>query len=177
MEENKTNELETEKEPIKKKGNVLNTILTIIIILSIVLMVGCSYYIISTKNMIKKYDVDTFKLDKYEVTTLNGVLRSNKKLIRATSKNGVITLNYDAAKMSLNNIYEYLQELSSQGYEIVNLEEKYIRLVKKDNNIQVRIKILDGYVSFEYKIGIDYEEKSDDEKNQNDKENIESDKK
>lgn len=177
MEENKTNELETEKENIKKKGNVLNTILTIIIILSIVLMVGCSYYIISTKNMIKKYDVDTFKLDKYEVTTLNGVLRSNKKLIRATSKNGVITLNYDAAKMSLNNIYEYLQELSSQGYEIVNLEEKYIRLVKKDNDIQVRIKILDGYVSFEYKIGIDYEEKSDDEKNQNDKENIESDKK
>lgn len=177
MEENKTNELETKKEPIKKKGNVLNTILTIIIILSIVLMVGCSYYIISTKNMIKKYDVDTFKLDKYEVTTLNGVLRSNKKLIRATSKNGVITLNYDAAKMSLNNIYEYLQELSSQGYEIVNLEEKYIRLVKKDNVIQVRIKILDGYVSFEYKIGIDYEEKSDDEKNQNDKENIESDKK
>ncbi len=177
MEENKTNELETKKEPIKKKGNVLNTILTIIIILSIVLMVGCSYYIISTKNMIKKYDVDTFKLDKYEVTTLNGVLRSNKKLIRATSKNGVITLNYDAAKMSLNNIYEYLQELSSQGYEIVNLEEKYIRLVKKDNDIQVRIKILDGYVSFEYKIGIDYEEKSDDEKNQNDKENIESDKK
>ena len=177
MEEKKTNELETKKEPIKKKGNVLNTILTIIIILSIVLMVGCSYYIISTKNMIKKYDVDTFKLDKYEVTTLNGVLRSNKKLIRATSKNGVITLNYDAAKMSLNNIYEYLQELSSQGYEIVNLEEKYIRLVKKDNDIQVRIKILDGYVSFEYKIGIDYEEKSDDEKNQNDKENIESDKK
>lgn len=177
MEENKTNELETKKEPIKKKGNVLNTILTIIIILSIALMVGCSYYIISTKNMIKKYDVDTFKLDKYEVTTLNGVLRSNKKLIRATSKNGVITLNYDAAKMSLNNIYEYLQELSSQGYEIVNLEEKYIRLVKKDNDIQVRIKILDGYVSFEYKIGIDYEEKSDDEKNQNDKENIESDKK
>lgn len=177
MEENKTNELETKKEPIKNKGNVLNTILTIIIILSIVLMVGCSYYIISTKNMIKKYDVDTFKLDKYEVTTLNGVLRSNKKLIRATSKNGVITLNYDAAKMSLNNIYEYLQELSSQGYEIVNLEEKYIRLVKKDNDIQVRIKILDGYVSFEYKIGIDYEEKSDDEKNQNDKENIESDKK
>ncbi len=177
MEENKTNELETKKEPIKKKGNVLNTILTIIIILSIVLMVGCSYYIISTKNMIKKYDVDTFKLDKYEVTTLNGVLRSNKKLIRATSKNGVITLNYDAAKMSLNNIYEYLQELSSQGYEIVNLEEKYIRLVKKDNDIQVRIKILDGYVSFEYKIGIDYEEISDDEKNQNDKENIESDKK
>ncbi len=175
MEENKTNELETKKEPIK--GNVLNTILTIIIILSIVLMVGCSYYIISTKNMIKKYDVDTFKLDKYEITTLNGVLRSNKKLIRATSKNGVITLNYDAAKMSLNNIYEYLQELSSQGYEIVNLEEKYIRLVKKDNNIQVRIKILDGYVSFEYKIGIDYEEISDDEKNQNDKENIESDKK
>lgn len=177
MEENKTNELETKKEPIKKKGNVLNTILTIIIILSIVLMVGCSYYIISTKNMIKKYDVDIFKLDKYEVTTLNGVLRSNKKLIRATSKNGVITLNYDAAKMSLNNIYEYLQELSSQGYEIVNLEEKYIRLVKKDNDIQVRIKILDGYVSFEYKIGIDYEEISDDEKNQNDKENIESDKK
>ena len=177
MEENKTNELETEKETIKKKGNVLNNILTIIIILSIVLMVGCSYYIISTKNMIKKYDVDTFKLDKYEITTLNGVLRSNKKLIRATSKNGVITLNYDAAKMSLNNIYEYLQELSSQGYEIVNLEEKYIRLVKKDNDIQVRIKILDGYVSFEYKIGIDYEEKSDDEKNQNDKENIESDKK
>lgn len=177
MEENKTNELETEKETIKKKGNVLNNILTIIIILSIVLMVGCSYYIISTKNMIKKYDVDTFKLDKYEVTTLNGVLRSNKKLIRATSKNGVITLNYDAAKMSLNNIYEYLQELSSQGYEIVNLEEKYIRLVKKDNDIQVRIKILDGYVSFEYKIGIDYEEISDDEKNQNDKENIESDKK
>lgn len=177
MEENKTNELETKKEPIKKKGNVLNTILTIIIILSIVLMVGCSYYIISTKNMIKKYDVDTFKLDKYEVTTLNGVLRSNKKLIRATSKNGVITLNYDAAKMSLNNIYEYLQELSSQGYEIVNLEEKYIRLVKKDNDIQVRIKILDGYVSFEYKIGIDYKEISDDEKNQNDKENIESDKK
>ena len=175
MEENKTNELETKKEPIK--GNVLNTILTIIIILSIVLMVGCSYYIISTKNMIKKYDVDTFKLDKYEITTLNGVLRSNKKLIRATSKNGVITLNYDAAKMSLNNIYEYLQELSSQGYEIVNLEEKYIRLVKKDNNIQVRIKILDGYVSFEYKIGIDYEEISDDEKNKNDKENIESDKK
>ena len=161
MEENKTNELETKKEPIKKKGNVLNTILTIIIILSIVLMVGCSYYIISTKNMIKKYDVDTFKLDKYEVTTLNGVLRSNKKLIRATSKNGVITLNYDAAKMSLNNIYEYLQELSSQGYEIVNLEEKYIRLVKKDNDIQVRIKILDGYVSFEYKICIDYEEISD----------------
>ena len=79
--------------------------------------------------------------------------------------------------MSLNNIYEYLQELSSQGYEIVNLEEKYIRLVKKDNDIQVRIKILDGYVSFEYKIGIDYEEISDDEKNQNDKENIESDKK
>lgn len=177
MEENKTNELETEKETIKKKGNVLNNILTIIIILSIVLMAGCSYYIISTKNMIKKYDVDTFKLDKYEVTTLNGVLRSNKKLIRATSKNGVITLNYDAAKMSLNNIYEYLQELSSQGYEIVNLEEKYIRLVKKDNDIQVRIKILDGYVSFEYKIGIDYEEISDDEKNQNDKENIESDKK
>ena len=69
MEENKTNELETEKETIKKKGNVLNNILTIIIILSIVLMVGCSYYIISTKNMIKKYDVDTFKLDKYEVTT------------------------------------------------------------------------------------------------------------
>ena len=30
MEENKTNELETKKEPIK--GNVLNTILTIIII-------------------------------------------------------------------------------------------------------------------------------------------------
>ena len=175
MEENKTNELETKKEPIK--GNVLNTILTIIIILSIVLMVGCSYYIISTKNMIKKYDVDTFKLDKYEITTLNGVLRSNKKLIKASSKNGVITLNYDAAKMSLNNIYEYLQELSSQGYEIVNLEEKYIRLVKKDNDIQVRIKVLDGYVSFEYKIGIDYEEISDDEKNQNDKENIESDKK
>ena len=140
-------------------------------------MVGCSYYIISTKNMIKKYDVDTFKLDKYEVTTLNGVLRSNKKLIKASSKNGIITLNYDAAKMSLNNIYEYLQELSSQGYEIVNLEEKHIRLVKKDNDIQVRIKILDGYVSFEYKIGIDYEEISDDEKNQNDKENIESDKK
>ena len=140
-------------------------------------MVGCSYYIINTKNMIKKYDVDTFKLDKYEITTLNGVLRSNKKLIKASSKNGVITLNYDAAKMSLNNIYEYLQKLSSQGYEIVNLEEKYIRLVKKDNDIQVRIKVLDGYVSFEYKIGIDYEEKSDDEKNQNNKENIESDKK
>ena len=177
MEENKTNELETEKEPIKKNGNVLNTILTIIIILSIALMIGCSYYIINTKNMIKKYDVDTFKLDKYEITTLNGVLRSNKKLIKASSKNGVITLNYDAAKMSLNNIYEYLQKLSSQGYEIVNLEEKYIRLVKKDNDIQIRIKVLDGYVSFEYKIGIDYKEKSDDEKNQNNKENIESDKK
>lgn len=166
MEENKTVENEV-KEPIRKKNNVLNTILTIIIILSIVSMIGCSYYIINTKNMIKKYDVDTFKLDKYKITTLNGVLRSNKKLIRATSKNGIITLNYDASKMSLNNIYEYLQELSSQGYEIINLEEKYIRLVKKDDDIQVRIKVLDGYVSFEYKIGINYDEISDDEKNKN----------
>lgn len=166
MEESKIVENEV-KEPIKKQNSVLNTILTIIIIFSAVSMIGCSYYIIKTKNMIKKYNVDTFELGKYKITTLNGVLRSNKKLIRATSKDNIVTLNYDASKMSLNNIYEYLQELSSQGYEIINLEEKYIRLVKKDDDIQVRIKVLDSYVSFEYKIGINYDELGDDDKNQN----------
>ena len=157
---------EVEKEEKNKKKSKLNIVFKILIGIWIITIVLCALYLINSFRLLNKYDVDKFKLDKYEIVTLNGVLKKNRELVYASEKKGVITLKYDIEGISLNNVYEYLEELSSEGYTIVDLEDLYMRVVHIKNDIQIKITIGSNHLVFEHKIGIDYDqEKNEDNKN------------
>ena len=162
---------EETKEEIKeetkksKKDKKMGTIAKVMIVISVFCILGCSYYLIHTQRMLKKYDVDSFKLGKFDIPTLNSALKSKKKLVVAYEEDNLITLKYDISKMSLNDVYEYLGKLSLDGFVIVNLEEYYMRAVHFENNIQVRIKARSNHLIIEYNIGIDYDEPDSSEKN------------
>lgn len=166
---------ETEKEETKsKKKSKLNIIFKILIAIWIIVIVLCALYLINSFRLLNKYDVDKFKLDKYEIVTLNGVLKKNRELVYASEKKGVITLKYDIEGISLNNVYEYLEELSSEGYTIVDLEDLYMRVVHMQNDIQIEITIGSNHLVFEHKIGIDYDKEKPDENKDNESEKDES---
>ena len=142
-----------------KKGK--NKIMILIIIISVATILTCGAYLANSFLMLKKYDVNSFKLDKYKIPTFNSAIKSKKKLVYASERKGIITLKYDIKKIVLNDVYAYLEKLSSEGYTIVNLEDLYMRVVKKDDDIQVRITVGSNHLVFEYKIGIDYDEPDD----------------
>lgn len=167
MENNKTQEKKSKTSVFFKS----------VVVFFIIVILGCSAYLLNSFRLVKKYDVDKFKLGKFEVTTLNGVLKKNRKLVYASEKKGVVTLKYDIKSMSLNNVYEYLEELSSEGYTVVNLEELYMRIVSFKDDIQIRIKIGENHLVFEYNIGIDYDEKDSEEKEKEDQEKSDKEKK
>lgn len=160
--EDVTKEIKTEEKKVKKSK--IGIFFKIAIVVWVIVILVCGLYLFNSFRMVKKYDVDKFKLGKFEIVTLNGVLNKDRTLVSASEKNGVITLKYDIKEITLNNVYEYLEELSSEGYTVVNLEELYMRVVDLENDIQIRIKIGSNHLVFEHNIGIDYDEKSDDEK-------------
>jgi len=166
---------EVEKEETKgKKKSKLRVIIKILIAIWIIIIVLCALYLINSFRLLNKYDVDKFKLDKYEIVTLNGVLKKNRELVYASEKKGVITLKYDIEGISLNNVYEYLEELSSEGYTIVDLEDLYMRVVHMQNDIQIEITIGSNHLVFEHKIGIDYDKEKNDENKDESKDNNEN---
>ena len=118
---------ENEQKEIKTNKSKLNLFFKVSIFVWIIVILICGTYLFNSFSMVNKYDVDKFKLGKFEITTLNGVLKKNRKLVYASDKNDVVTLKYDINDLTLNNVYEYLQELSSEGYTIVNLEDLYMR--------------------------------------------------
>jgi len=141
-----------------------NKILIAVIIVSSLVILGCAGYLANSFYMLKKYDVNSFKLDKFEIPTFNSALKSKKKLVAAFESKDKITLKYDIKKIKLNDVYAYLEKLSLDGYTIVNLEDLYIRVVKVDDDIQIRIRMGDNHLVFEYNIGIDYDEPDSSEK-------------
>ena len=157
-----------ENEKIEIKKSKWDKFFVGIIIFSVILIIGCAGYLINSYRLLKKYDVDSFMLTKFEIPTFNSAVRPMKKLVSASEKNDVITLKYDIKKISLNDVYAYLEKLSLKGYTIINLEDLYMRVVKLDDDIQIRIKVGSNHLVFEYNIGIDYDEeksiKKDDEK-------------
>lgn len=165
---------DVEKEEKNKKKSKLNIIFKILIGIWIITIVLCVLYLINSFRLLNKYDVDKFKLDKYEIVTLNGVLKKNRELVYASEKQGIITLKYDIEGISLNNVYEYLEELSSEGYTIVDLEDLYMRVVHMQNDIQIEITIGSNHLVFEHKIGIDYDKEKNDENKDESKDNNEN---
>lgn len=161
---------ENEQKEIKTNKSKLNLFFKVSIFVWIIVILICGTYLFNSFSMVNKYDVDKFKLGKFEITTLNGVLKKNRKLVYASDKNDVVTLKYDINDLTLNNVYEYLQELSSEGYTIVNLEDLYMRVVHLENDIQIRIKIGSNHLVFEHNIGIDYDEKTSSEKEEKESE-------
>lgn len=146
-----------ENNKIKRK----NKISIVVIIISALLIIGCGGYLGYSQYMIKKYDVKSFKLGKYELPTFNSAIKSKKKLLVAIEKEKQITLKYDITKAKLNDVYAYLEKLSTdEGFIVVNLEDTYIRTVNKEKDIQLRIKTSTNHLIFEYTIGIDYDEPS-----------------
>ena len=165
-------EQERIKEEKKTKKEKKRSVMAIAMILvSLFCILGCSYYLIHSHRMVKKYDVDSFKLinpktgEEYEIPTLNSALKSKKKLVVAYEEDNLITLKYDISKMKLNDVYEYLSKLSLEGYVIVNLEEFYMRSVNFEKDIQIRIKARSNHLVIEYNVGIDYDEPDSSEKN------------
>lgn len=144
-----------EKKSKKSKGSLATKI---IIVLSLLVVVICSFYLYKSLSLVKKYDVDKIKIGEHEIATLNGVLKKNRKLVYA-SEGDIITLKYEIEGMTLNNVYEYLGELSSEGYVVWNLEELYMRIVNVEKDVQVRIRVGSNHLVIEYNIGIDKNEK------------------
>lgn len=147
----------------------------ILISISVLVILGCSFYLIKSFKLVEKYDTNSFKLDKYEIPTFNSALGNKKRLLVATEGN-VITLKYDVSDIKMDHVFKYLEKLSSEGYVIVNFENEkstYIRIVHRENDIQVRIKSSKKYLIIEYNIGIDYNEKSSNEKEEKESSKIE----
>ncbi len=142
----------------ENKYSKKNRVFIIVIICSTILIIGCLGYLFNSFRLIKKYDVDSFKLGGFEIPTFNSALNSKKKLVAAFEKNGVITLKYDIKKISLNDVYAYLEKLSLKDYVVVNLEDLYMRTVNKEDNIQIKITVGSNHLVFDYNIGIDKEE-------------------
>ena len=113
--------------------------LIIVIIISSLTVFGCSVYLINSFRLLKKYDVNSFKLGKFEMPTFNSAVKSKKKLVSASEKNGVTTLKYDIKKIVLNDVFAYLEKLSAEDYTIGVLEDLYMKVVKIDNDIQIKI--------------------------------------
>ena len=149
----------------KKKGKK-NIISIIMIVVSLMAITGCSIYLIKSYRMLKKYDVNSFKLGEFEIPTLNSAIKTKRKLVAAYEEDNLITLKYDISKMKLNDVYDYLGKLSADGFIVVNLEELYMRAVNFEKNIQIRIKARSNHLIIEYNIGIDYSEPDSSEKNE-----------
>ena len=148
-------EIKEETGKIKKKKNKFAII---VIIVSFLCISACSYYLISSYLMVKKYDVDSFKFAGSELPTLNSALKSKKKLVVAYEEDNLITLKYDISKMKLNDVWDYLSKLSEFGFAIVNLEDFYMRTVNFEKDLQIRIKARSNHLVIEYNKGIDYNE-------------------
>ena len=149
-----------ENEKIEKKGTKTNKVITIIMIVSAIVILGCGGYLLNSYRLLKKYDVNSFKLEKFEIPTFNSAVKSKKKLVAAFERGNTVTLKYDIKKIHLDDVYAYLEKLSSEGYIVVNLEDLYMRVVKLDDNIQIKITIGSNHLVFDYNIGIDYDEES-----------------
>ena len=149
-----------ENENIEKKGTKTNKVITIIMIVSAIVILGCGGYLLNSYRLLKKYDVNSFKLEKFEIPTFNSAVKSKKKLVAAFERGNTVTLKYDIKKIHLDDVYAYLEKLSSEGYIVVNLEDLYMRVVKLDDNIQIKITIGSNHLVFDYNIGIDYDEES-----------------
>lgn len=148
----------------------------ILISISVLVILGCSFYLIKSFKLVEKYDTNSFKLDKYEIPTFNSALGNKKRLLVATEKKNMITLKYDVSDIKMDHVFKYAEKLSSEGYVIVNYENEtrmYMRLVHRENDIQVRIKSSKKYLIIEYNIGIDYNEKSSNEKEEKESSKIE----
>lgn len=146
------------------KNNKINKILIVMISVSLLLIFSCGFYLVNSFRLLNKYNVNSFKLDKFEIPTFNSAIKSKKKLVSAAERSGVITLKYDIKKITLNDVFSYLEVLSKKEYSIVNLEDMYIRVVNVKDNIQLRIKMGSNHLVFEYNIGIDKDEETDNDK-------------
>ena len=121
-----------------EKINKRNKISIIVIICSLLVMGFCATYLIHSYTMLKKYDVDSFKLGDYVIPTLNSAIRTNRKLVVAEEEENLITLKYDITKMTLNDVYAYLGKLSLEDYIVVDLEDLYMRAVNYEKDIQIK---------------------------------------
>ena len=153
-------------------------IMSIIMILVALIIIGvCAFYLINSKRMINKYNGDSFKLINYDIPTFNSALKDKKKLVYAKDTNNIIILRYDIENIKLNDVYAYLEKLSKEGYVVVNLEDLYIRTVNNEKDIQIKINIGSKHLIFEYKLGIDTIEKIDKKANNNIKKELEKENK
>ncbi len=144
-----------------------NKWLIVVIVVCLLVILGCGGYLIHSYRMTKKYDVNSFKLGKYELPTFNSAIKSKKKLMAVIEEKDKITLKYDISKAKLNDVYAYLEKLSSDGFVVVNLEDTYIRSIHREKDIQVRVRTSSNHLIFEYTLGIDYSEPDDNKKNEN----------
>ena len=145
----------------KKSTEKKKKIAIILIAVSALVILGCGYYLFSSYHMLKKYNVNSFKLDGFEIPTFNSALKSKKKLIVAIEEKDKITLKYDISKAKLNDVFAYLEKLSGYGFAVTNLGDTYIRAVNTEKDIQLRIKTSTNHLIFEYNIGIDHDEDED----------------
>ena len=70
---------ENEQKEIKTNKSKLNLFFKVSIFVWIIVILICGTYLFNSFSMVNKYDVVKFKLGKFEITTLNGVLKKNRK--------------------------------------------------------------------------------------------------